>query len=94
MGLALPTHASMPLKYWDKSFLAVVYLINRTPTKLLAYDTSIHKLLEAPLIILDFWFLGVPASQSFIHIILTSYNSVSSVVSSLGIAACTRASNA
>jgi hypothetical protein len=44
MGLALLTYASMPLKYWDEAFLAAVYLINRIPTKLLAYDTPIHKL--------------------------------------------------
>jgi hypothetical protein len=47
MGLALLTHASMPLKYWDEAFLAVAYVINRTPTKLLAYDTPLHKLLGA-----------------------------------------------
>jgi hypothetical protein len=45
MGLALLTHASMPLKYWDEAFLAAIYLINWTPTKLLSYDTPIHKLL-------------------------------------------------
>jgi hypothetical protein len=37
----------MPLKYWDEAFLAASYLINRTPTKLLAYDTPLHKLLGA-----------------------------------------------
>jgi hypothetical protein len=44
MGLALLAHASMPLKYWDDAFLAAIDLINRTPTKLLSYDTPIHKL--------------------------------------------------
>jgi hypothetical protein len=47
MGLALLSHTSMPLKYWDEAFLAMTYLINRTPTKLLAYDTPLHKLLDA-----------------------------------------------
>jgi hypothetical protein len=47
MGLVLLAHASMPLKYWDEAFLAVVYLINRTPTKLLSYDTPLHHLLGA-----------------------------------------------
>jgi hypothetical protein len=47
MGLALLTHASMPLKYWDEAFLAAVYLINHTPTKLLSYDTPLHHLLGA-----------------------------------------------
>jgi hypothetical protein len=47
MGLVLLAHASMPLKYWDETFLAATYLINRTPTKLLFYDTPLHKLLGA-----------------------------------------------
>jgi hypothetical protein len=47
MGLALLAYASMPLKYWDKVFLAAVYLINRTPTELLSYDTPLHHLLGA-----------------------------------------------
>jgi hypothetical protein len=47
MGLALLSHASMPLKYWDEVFLAAVYLINCTPTKLLSYDTPLHRLLGA-----------------------------------------------
>ncbi|WVZ96930.1 LOW QUALITY PROTEIN: hypothetical protein U9M48_042510 [Paspalum notatum var. saurae] len=33
VGLALLAHASMPLKYWDDAFLAVIYLINITPSK-------------------------------------------------------------
>jgi hypothetical protein len=45
MGLALLSHASMPLKYWGEAFLVATYLINRTPTKLLAYNTPLHKLL-------------------------------------------------
>jgi hypothetical protein len=47
MGLVLLAHASMPLKYWDEAFLTVVYLINRTPIKLLSYDTPLHRLLGA-----------------------------------------------
>jgi hypothetical protein len=47
MGLALIAHASMPLKYWDESFLVAVYLINCTPMRLLSYDTSLHQLLGA-----------------------------------------------
>jgi histone deacetylase 1/2 len=47
MGLALLAHASMPLKYWDEAFLTATYLINRTPTKLLAYETPLQKLLGA-----------------------------------------------
>jgi hypothetical protein len=47
MWLSLITHASMPLKYWDEAFLAATYLINHTPTKILAYDTPLHKLMGA-----------------------------------------------
>jgi hypothetical protein len=47
MGLALLTTASMPLKFWDQAFLAATHLINRTPTKLLAYDIPLHRLLGA-----------------------------------------------
>jgi hypothetical protein len=32
MCLTLLAHVSMPLKYWDETFLAATYLINRTPT--------------------------------------------------------------
>jgi hypothetical protein len=47
MGLAFLAHASMPLKYWDETFLTAIYLINCTPIKLLSYDTPLHKLLGA-----------------------------------------------
>jgi hypothetical protein len=45
MRLAILATTSMPLKYWDESFLAATYLINRTPTKVLDYDTLIIRLL-------------------------------------------------
>jgi hypothetical protein len=47
MDLTLLANASMPLKYWDDDFLAATYLINQTPTKVLDYDTALHKLLGA-----------------------------------------------
>jgi hypothetical protein len=56
MGLALLAHASMLFKYWDKAFLTATYLLNRAPTKLLAYDTPISKLFGATL---DYSSLGV-----------------------------------
>jgi transposase InsO family protein len=34
-GLALLSHASVPLKYWDDAFQTACYLINRMPTPLL-----------------------------------------------------------
>jgi hypothetical protein len=47
MGLALLATASMPLKYWDQAFLTATHLINRTPSKHIAYDTPLHRLLGA-----------------------------------------------
>jgi hypothetical protein len=47
MGLALLANASMPLKFWDQAFLTSTNLINRTPTKLLDYDTPLHRLVGA-----------------------------------------------
>jgi hypothetical protein len=47
MGFTLLSHASMPLKYCDEAFLAATCLINQTPTKLLSYNTPLHKLLGA-----------------------------------------------
>jgi hypothetical protein len=47
IGLELLAHVSMPLKYWDESFLAATYLINRTPSELISYDTPLHKLIGA-----------------------------------------------
>jgi hypothetical protein len=47
MGLSLLANASMPLKFWDQAFLTATHLINRTPTKLLDYDTPLHRLLGA-----------------------------------------------
>jgi hypothetical protein len=49
MGLSLLATADMPLKYWDEAFLAATYLINRTPTKLLNFDTPLHMLVGATL---------------------------------------------
>jgi hypothetical protein len=45
MGLSLLANVSMPLKYWDQAFLAATHLINRIPTKILNYDTLLHRLL-------------------------------------------------
>jgi hypothetical protein len=47
IGLSLLANASMPLKYWDQVFLTATHLINHTPTKLLAYDMPLHRLLGA-----------------------------------------------
>lgn len=33
VGLALLANASMPLKYWDESFITATFLINLLPSK-------------------------------------------------------------
>jgi hypothetical protein len=43
-GFALLAHASIPLKCWDDAFLAVIYLINRTPSRILNYETPLERL--------------------------------------------------
>ncbi|WVZ92939.1 LOW QUALITY PROTEIN: hypothetical protein U9M48_038969 [Paspalum notatum var. saurae] len=44
VGLALLAYASMPLKFWDDAFISAVYLINRTPSKVLDYETPLERL--------------------------------------------------
>jgi hypothetical protein len=47
MSLTLLAHASMPLQFWDHAFLTATHLINRTPTKVIDFDTPLHRLLGA-----------------------------------------------
>jgi histone deacetylase 1/2 len=44
VGLSLLAHASMPLKFWDESFITVVFLINRLPSKTIHHDTPYEHL--------------------------------------------------
>jgi hypothetical protein len=46
VGLSLLAHAHMPLKYWDETFVAATYLINRLPTKILGLSTPLEKLFK------------------------------------------------
>lgn len=56
VGLSLLSQASMPLKFWDKAFLTVVFLINQIPSKVIDFDTPIVRLQgKAP----DYSFLRV-----------------------------------
>ncbi|RVW27268.1 Retrovirus-related Pol polyprotein from transposon TNT 1-94 [Vitis vinifera] len=38
-GLALLSHASLPMKYWHYAFQTATFLINRMPSKVLEYDS-------------------------------------------------------
>jgi hypothetical protein len=88
MGLALLAHASIALKYWDEAFITAIYLINHTPTKLLAYYTPIDKLLEVTPNYSSFQVFGCAYRSNlrpynshklqlcFIHCIFLGYNNM------------------
>jgi len=44
VGLSLLAHASMPLKFWDEAFMMAVFLINRTPSKIIHQQTPLERL--------------------------------------------------
>ncbi|WVZ51499.1 LOW QUALITY PROTEIN: hypothetical protein U9M48_002643 [Paspalum notatum var. saurae] len=44
VGLALLAQACMPLKFWGEAFLTAVYLINRTPSRVIEYSTPLERL--------------------------------------------------
>jgi hypothetical protein len=44
VGLSLLARAFMPLKFWDEAFLAATFLINRTLSKVINFQTPIERL--------------------------------------------------
>jgi hypothetical protein len=44
VGLSLLAQAHMPLKFWDETFIAATFLINRTPSKVISYATPLERL--------------------------------------------------
>jgi hypothetical protein len=36
----------MPLKLWDEAFISIIHLINRTPSKVIHYDTPLEHLFK------------------------------------------------
>jgi hypothetical protein len=42
VGLSLLAHVSMPLKYWDQTFLTTTFLINRVPSKVIDNATPLE----------------------------------------------------
>jgi histone deacetylase 1/2 len=44
IGLALLSHASMPLKFWDEAFVTAAYLINRVPSWVINFETPLERL--------------------------------------------------
>jgi hypothetical protein len=46
VGLSLLARASMPLKFWDEAFATAAYLINRLPSRVINFDTPLHRLFD------------------------------------------------
>jgi histone deacetylase 1/2 len=46
VGLALLANASMPLKFWDETFLTATYLINLMPSKIIDNTSPTERLLD------------------------------------------------
>ncbi|WVZ95434.1 LOW QUALITY PROTEIN: hypothetical protein U9M48_041200 [Paspalum notatum var. saurae] len=46
VGLSLLAQASTPLKFWDEAFLAATFLINRTPSKVIQFETPLERLFQ------------------------------------------------
>jgi len=44
VGLAILANACMPLKFWDEAFITAVFLINRTPSKVIHFATPFERL--------------------------------------------------
>jgi hypothetical protein len=75
MGLALLANASMPLEYWDQAFLATAHLINHTPSKVLGYDTPLHRLLGAQHAYSNLRVFGCACVGSiYVHTIITNFS--------------------
>lgn len=47
-GLALLSHASLPITFWPHAFATATYLINRLPTMTLYNTSPYHKLFGVP----------------------------------------------
>jgi hypothetical protein len=46
VGLSLLANVSMPLKFLDEAFVTATYLINRTPCKIIHYQTPLEQLYQ------------------------------------------------
>jgi histone deacetylase 1/2 len=44
VGLTLLAHASMPLKFWDETFLAALFLINRLSSRVINNETPFDRI--------------------------------------------------
>jgi histone deacetylase 1/2 len=44
VGLSLLAYASMPLKYWNETFITTLYLIKRLPSCVIDCQTPVERL--------------------------------------------------
>jgi histone deacetylase 1/2 len=93
VGLSLLSHAHMPLKFWDEAFLAAMYLINRTPSKVINFTTPIERQYDTKPDYSPSEFLGVLVGHISDHITSESLNSDQRSVFSLGIVNFIKVSN-
>lgn len=48
VGLSLLAQSSMPLNFWDETFITAAYLINRLLSKVIQNDTPFERLFHQP----------------------------------------------
>jgi IS30 family transposase len=93
VGLSLLAGAAMPLKFWDEVFLATTFLINRTPSKVIGYQTPLEWYIISNQTIPLFISAGAHVGLIFAPTIKESLSSAPKNVYSWGIAICTKASS-
>lgn len=93
IGLVLLAHASIPLKFWDEAFLAIVYLINRMPSKTIQNSTPLDCLFKQKPDYSSRRTFSCACCLTYVHTIHTSFNFAPSNVSSLILATCTKVSS-
>ena len=80
-SLTLLANDGMPLEYWVEAFNTSIFLVNRLPTKVLAYLSCLltQDCLNGLRTIQFFVLLGVPVFRISVHIIAINFNSLQAV---------------
>jgi hypothetical protein len=87
-------HASMPLKFWDETFLTATFIINQLPTPVFNYASPIATLFGDDPAYSFLCTFGCAYGHIFAHIKLTNFLSNPHNVCFLAIALITRAISA
>jgi hypothetical protein len=83
----------MLLKFWDEAFASAVYLINKTPSKMIQFVMPLERLFTPNQITLPCISLAAHASQVSGHTILKNLSFIPSNAPFLAIALCTKGSS-